>query len=203
MTLANGSGGGTQVSFYHQDDGGLTWDIVYAMYETTDYYSHAYLMKVEDIWYTVVEDALAEVKIENLTAAMFLKHGFEEPPSRELLTPIANPHIYLWKAGGEQTLLKDTVKAYPYPQVMTAIVDMSHISILGIVMMTAQYSGEVGIRCSLDNGESFSEEMPMADWLNTDPQELWGSLNEDKRLVLQFVLHDNATITSFKITYEN
>ena len=203
LALADGSGAGTQVSFYHQDDSGLTWDIVYAMYETTDYYTHAYLLKVEDHWYTIEEDAMMEVEVENLTAAMFLKYGAEEPPSKELLTPIANPHIYLWKAGGEQTLLKDTVKAYPYPQVMTSVIDMNHISILGIAMMTAQYSGGVGIRCSLDNGDSFSEEMPMADWLNTAPRELWESLNEDKRLVLQFVLHDNATITSFKITYEN
>lgn len=203
LTLADGSGGGTVVSFYHQDDIGCTWNIVYAMYETIDYYSFAYLLQADDIWYSVVEDALVEVPIETLTAAMFLKYGTEELPSKGLLTPIVNPHIYLWKAGGEQTLLKDTVKAYPYPHIITSEIDMSHISILGIHMMTAQYSGTVGVCISLDNGEMFSEEMAMDDWLNTEPQELWESLNEEKRLILQFVLHDNATITSFKITYEN
>lgn len=203
LTLTDGSGGGTMVSFYHLDEEGRTWNVVYAMYETADYFSFAYLMKAEDIWYTIVEDALVAVPIETLTAAMFLKYGCGSLPSKELLTPIANPHIYLWRAGGEQKLLKDTVKAYPYPQTITSVVDMSHISILGIVLMTAQYSGDVGLRFSLDNGESFSEEMPLADWLNTDPQELWESLNEDKKLILQFILHDNATITHFKITYQN
>lgn len=203
LTLADGSGGSTQVSFYHEDNEGRTWNIVYAMYETTDYYSHAYLMKVDDAWYTLAEDALVEVPIETLTAAMFLKYGSEGLPSKELLTPIINSHIYLWKAGGEQTLIKDTVKAYPYPQIITSVIDMSHISILGILLMTAQYSGEISIRYSLDGGETFTEEMPIADWLNTDVQELWNSLHEDKKLILQFILHDNATITNFKITYEN
>ena len=203
LTLADGNGGGTMVSFYHQDEEGRTWDVVYAMYETIDYFSFAYLMKAEDTWYTIMEDELAAVPIETLTAAMFLKYGCEVLPSKELLTPIANPHLYLWKAGGEQKLLKDSVKAYPYPHMITSVVDMSHISVLGIRMMTAQYSGDVGLCFSLDNGENFSEEMPLTDWLNTDLQELWDNLNEDKILILQFILHDNATITHFKITYQN
>ena len=45
LTLADGSGEGTQVSFYHQDEGGRTWNIVYAMYEETDTYSFAYLVR--------------------------------------------------------------------------------------------------------------------------------------------------------------
>lgn len=203
LTLTDGSGGGTMVSFYHLDEEGRTWNVVYAMYETIDHFSYAYLMKAEDIWYTIVNENLVIVPIERLTAAMFLKYGCEVLPSKELLTPILNPHIYSWKAGGEQKLLKDTVRAYPYPHIITSVVDMSHISILGIILMTAQYSGDVRIRFSLDNGENFSDELPIADWLNTDPQELWESLNEDKRLILQFVLHDNATITHFKITYQN
>lgn len=203
LTLADGNGGGKMVSFYHQDKDGRTWNIVYEMYETIDYYSYAYLIKSEDVWYTIADDVLVKAEIENLTAAMFMKYGCEELPSNELLTQIANPHIYLWKAGGEQTLLKDTVKAYPYPQIITSIIDMSHISILGIAMMTAQYSGDVTIRYSINNGKTFSDDIPIIDWLNTNTQELWESLNEDKKLMLQFILHDNASITSFKITYEN
>ena len=43
----------------------------------------------------------------------------------------------------------------------------------------------------------------MDEWLNTDVMELWESLPENKKLFLLFVLHDNATISRFKITYEN
>ena len=80
---------------------------------------------------------------------------------------------------------------------------MSHISILGIKLLTAQFSGEVGVCQSLDNGETFSEEVPLSDWLNTDPDELYNSLNETRILILHFVLHDNATLSRFKITYIN
>ncbi len=80
---------------------------------------------------------------------------------------------------------------------------MSHISILGIMMMTAQYSGDVRVKFSLDNEETYSDEITMDEWLNTDVVELWESLPENKKLFLLFVLHDNATISRFKITYEN
>lgn len=205
LSLADstGEGGGIQVSFYHQDDEGRTWDILYAMYESTSTDSFAYLLRQNSTFFTIVDDALQEVPIENLTAAMFLKYGCEELPPSELLTPLVNPQLYRWQAGDEEPLMKAVIKAYPYPSIITSVVDMSHISILGIKLMTAQYSGNVSICQSLDNGATFSEEVPLADWLNTDPEELYNSLNETKILILQFVLHDNATISRFKITYIN
>lgn len=200
---STGAGGGTQVSFYHQDEGGRTWDVVYAMYENTGDFSFGYLLQQNGAFYTVAENELQEVSIDTLTAAMFLKYGCEEIPAPELLTPLSNPHLFLWKTGGEETLLKAKLKAYPYPSIITSVVDMSHISILGIKLMTAQFSGDVGLCQSLDNGETFSEEIALSEWLNTDPDELYNSLNETKILILHFVLHDNATISRFKITYIN
>lgn len=203
LSIADGTGGGCQVSFYHQDEQGLTWNIVYAPYEETDTFSYAYLLRQADTYYTVDEASLVEVPIESLTAAMFLKYGFEELPPAELLTPISNLQMYLWKAGGTEELLKATVKAYPYSQTMTAVADMSHISILGIKMMTAECSGDVGVSISIDNGQSFSAEIPLTEWLNSDPEELFNSLDENKKLILHFILHDNAALSRFKITYIN
>lgn len=203
LNLADGSGVGTQVSFYHQDIEGKTWNIVYAMYEETDTYSFAYLIRHEDTFYSYDEDGLVEVPIENLTAAMFLEYGFEDIPPAEVLTPINNVQMYLWKAGGTEELLKASVKAYPYPQVLDAVADMSHISILGIKMMTAEYSGDVTVSISVDNGQTYTEDMALGEWLNTDVEELYNSLSEEKRLLLRFTLHDNAAISRFKITYIN
>ena len=56
---------------------------------------------------------------------------------------------------------------------------------------------------SFDNEETYSEEITMDDWLNSDVTELWERLPENKKLLMKFVLHDNATISRFKITYEN
>lgn len=203
LDLADGSGAGTQVSFYHGDDSGRTWNIIYAMYEETDTFSFVYLVRQGDTFYTYADVALTAVPIETLTAAMFLKYGFEEIPPAEVLTPIDNLQMYLWKAGGTEELLKANVKAYPYPQVLDAVADMSHISILGIKMLTAEYSGDVTVSISVDNGQIYSEDMPLGEWLNTDVEELYNSLSEEKRLLLRFTLHDNAAISRFKITYIN
>ena len=205
LTLADstGAGGGTIVSFYHADELGNSWNIIYDMYKGTGSDSYGYLLKVGDIFYSINDDVLVPLEIDSPTAAIFYKYGSQEMPSEELLTPLANPTIYLWKAGGETQLLKATFKAYPYPQIITSVIDMSHISILGIKLLTAQFSGEVGVCQSLDNGNTFSEEVPLSDWLNTDPDELYNSLNETRILILHFVLHDNATLSRFKITYIN
>jgi hypothetical protein len=165
--------------------------------------SFAYLLRHDDTFYTVTDGALEEVLIGNLTAAMFLEYGFTELPSADILTTIDNPQVYLWKADGEEVLLEAEVRAYPYPQILEALADMSHISILGIKMMTAEYSGDVGVCVSVDNGDVFSEEEPLGDWLNTDMEELYSSLSETKKLLLHFILHDNAAISRFKITYIN
>ncbi len=203
LTLADGTGAGCKVSFYHQDTEGKEWEILYDMYESKDDISYGYLLRQEDTYYTVTGDALVPCEIDNLTAAMFLKYGFAELPSSKLLTPLTNPQVYYWKASGEEELLKMTAKAYPYPQTLSAVADMSHISIIGIKMLTAEYSGNVGICISLDDEASYTEEVSLGDWLNTDVEELWNSLPEDKKLYIRFILHDNATLSRFKITYIN
>ncbi len=203
LTLADGTGVGCQVSFYHQDSDGKEWDICYAMYEETDTFSFAYLMKQADTYYTITDGALIPCEIENLTAAMFMKYGFEELPTSTILTPLVNPEIYLWKTGGSEELLKMTAKAYPYPQTLSAVANMSHISIIGIKLLTAEYSGNVGISVSIDDEASYTDEVSLGDWLNTDVEELWNSLPEDRKLYIRFILHDNATLSRFKITYIN
>lgn len=203
LALADGSGGGTQVSFYHQGTDGKSWDIKYAMYEESDQFSYAYLIKEDSTFYTFDGEQLVPCEIENLTAAMFLKYGFEELPPSEVLTPLTNPQVYLWKTGGSEELLKATLKAYPYPQNLDAVADMSHISIIGMKLITAEYSGDVGICISLDDGATYSDEVLLGDWLNTDVEELWNSLPESRKVCFHFILHDNATLTNFKITYKN
>jgi hypothetical protein len=83
------------------------------------------------------------------------------------------------------------------------VADMSHPSILGMSLMTAEFSGNVTVSVSLDDRTSWSEEVPLSDWLNTDLEELFASLPDSRRLYLRFILHDEATISRFKITYIN
>lgn len=205
LSLADptGEGGGKMVSFYHLDEEGKTWNIVYDNYKGIDYFSYGFLLKADGMYCTIVDDVLKELMEETPTAADFYEFGFLEVPSSEIMVAIDNPQILYWRAGGDTELIKTVAKAYPYPKYIKSEVNMSHISILGIMMMTAQYSGDVRVKFSLDNEETYSDEMSMDEWLNTDVDELWNSLPENKKLYLLFVLHDNATISRFKITYEN
>lgn len=205
LSLADptGAGGGKMVSFYHLDDEGKTWNIVYDNYKGIDYFSYGFLLKKEGMYCTVVDGVVKELMEEMPTAADFYEFGFLEVPASEIMVEIDNPQILYWRAGGDTELIKTVAKAYPYPKYIKSEVDMSHISILGIMMMTAQYSGDVRVKYSLDNEETYSDEISMDEWLNTDVVELWNSLPENKKLFLLFVLHDNATISRFKITYEN
>lgn len=203
LNLNVGSADGAMISFYHLDDTGKNWNIVYELYNQTGLTSQLYLLRLEDTFYTVTDGAITALELTELSAVAFLEHGFEELPSSEVLTPLTNPQLYLWESGGDSTPMKAVLKAYPYPQTLSCVADMSHITILGIKLLTAEYSGDVRVRYSLDDGNNYTEEMALADFLNTDIIVLWESLPESRRLYLQFILHDNAAISRFKITYEN
>jgi len=203
LALCDGSGGGKQVCFHPQDAKGRTWTVSCEPYAPDITESFGYLIRQGEIYYTLANGLLQEIAVPNLTAAIFLECGFAEQPPSELLVGLENPYIYRWQTGDDPVLIKAKLKAYPYPQVLSATADMSHVSILGIKLMTAEYSGNVGVSYSLDNGQSWSEEVPLGDWLNTDPEELWNSLGEGRLLLLQFILHDNAALSRFKITYIN
>ena len=163
LSLADptGAGGGTMVSFYHEDDEGKTWRLVYDNYKGIDYFSYGFLLKADEKYCTIVDGVLKEVTKETPTAADYYEFGFLDVPPSEILVGIDNPQISYWRAGGDTELIKTVAKAYPYPHYIKSEVDMSHISILGIMMMTAQYSGDVRVKFSLDNEETYSDEITM------------------------------------------
>lgn len=203
LTLHDGSGGGPMVSFYHLDTTGKTWDIQYAGYLQADSFAPLYLVKSGDSYYAMVDGALTEIPVTDLTAADFVEYGTLEAPSSELLLTLSNPTVFCWSAGAQDKTIQANLVAYPFPSAVECIADMSHPSILGIDMMTAEYSGNVTVSISVDDGATWSEEEPIADWILTDVTTLYESLPESKRLYLRFVLHDDATISRFKFTYIN
>ncbi len=141
--------------------------------------------------------------IDTLCAEDFATYGFSDIPTSEYLLTLENPEVLYWTDSDEGKILTALCTAYHYPSYITSRIDMSHESILGISLMTAQYSSDVMIQYSLDDGESFCDEISFYDFLNIDTDWLYESLPKDKLLVVRFVLHTNATLTSFIITYEN
>lgn len=161
----------------------------------------AYLFEKDGKYYSIVNGALEETGITDLTATMFLEYGFLELPQN--MTHYIDYRLLFWKSDGDVERVKAQVRAQPYPQALESVIDMSHISIRGIKLITAEFSGDVTVRCSIDNGATFSEEESLGEWLNIEPEELYNSLPENKMLFLHFILHGNAAISRFKITYIN
>lgn len=213
LTLAEGSGVGQIVSFYHKDDKGLTWEVTYANYEESDSYSTRLLLESEGTYYReeTIEDEdgnyveiLVPIAFETLSAAMFLKYGFERLPEGKLLIPLVDPAVLYWSSSMEKIEnTKAVLKAYPFPQTIHVAADMSNVSIKGIELLSAEYAGHIGVKVSVDNGATYSEEVTIGVWLNTDVNELWESLPENRQLLLDFILYEDARVTRFKITYIN
>ena len=203
LTLYDGNGGGPMVSFYHKDNNGYNWDVKYSAYETSASYAPLYLVRKDNTIYTVADGALVAIPETELTAAVFVEYGAITPPSSELLLSLGDHSVYSWSSGDTGKKLTADLVAYPHPSAIEAVADMSHPSILGMSLMTANFSGNVTVSVSLDNRASWTDEVPLSDWLNTNLEELFASLPESRRLYIRFILHDDATISRFKITYIN
>lgn len=171
--------------------------------ETEENSAERYLLKSGEQYYTIADGELHEVDIDTLCAEDFAAYGFTDIPASEYLLTLESPEVLYWTDSDAGKILTALCTAYHYPSYITSRIDMSHESILGISLMTAQYSSDVMIQYSLDDGVSFTDEISFYDFLNIDTDWLYESLPKDKLLVVRFVLHTDATLTSFIITYEN
>lgn len=57
LNLNVGSADGDMVSFYHLDDMGKNWNVVYELYKQTGLTSQLYILRLEDTFYTVADGA--------------------------------------------------------------------------------------------------------------------------------------------------
>ena len=204
LNICDGSGGGQKICFYHGDETGNNWTVDYGDYVQTDIYTEAYLIRSENVFYSVIDGELAEVDVTAPTSANFYRYGTREIPDGALLLNLVNPDVLLWtNSPSESIRLKADITAYPYPQILTGYADMSSHTILGIRLLTAEYSGTVGVRISYDGGNTYEEEQTIDTFLNMDVDTLWQNCQAEKSLYIQFVLYNGAKFTRFKITYQN
>lgn len=204
LSLATGDGAGKVVSFYHLDESGYEWRIEYSDYEGADNYEETYLIKSGDAYYKIIEDELVAVDIERLSAAMFYIHGFEGVPKGALLTSLEDPEVLRWTNHPSSSIkTKATVVAHPYPQILLARADLSSTTILGIRLLTADYSGTIGVKLSFDMGETYDDEITMDEFINLEPDELFERSHQMQSIYIQFILYSDAMLTSFKMTYQN
>ena len=204
LQICDGSGGGQKVCFRAQDNQGKTWEISYGDYSPMNEYSSKYLIRSGGHYYTVEEGELEQVEMSTPTAACFYRYGVDTVPDGSLLVPLINPDVLFWTNDPDESLqMRAELVAYPFPQTLTGYADMSSETILGITMLSAEYSGEIDIRLSYDEGATYGATMSMAEFLQMDVDTLWQNCQAHKSLYIQFTLHNDARLTRFKISYKN
>lgn len=109
-----------------------------------------YLIRNNDIIYTVQNDSLVEV-VGDLNAQLFIDNGVDEVPSGTLLMTLSNPEVLAWTGSDEVPALTVTVNGIPGPQiVMSKEIDLMHSSIKGINGVTVDCKGNVLFAVSFD-----------------------------------------------------
>lgn len=124
-----------------------------------------YLIRNNDIIYTVQNDSLVEV-VGDLNAQLFIDNGVDAIPDGTLLMTLSNPEVLCWTNAEKLPTLTATVKGIPNPQVVvTKEIDLMHSSIKGINGVTVDCKGDVLFAVSFDkkatwmmhNGTEFVE----------------------------------------------
>ena len=109
-----------------------------------------YLIRNNDIIYTVQNDSLVEV-VGDLNAQLFIDNGVDEIPSGTLLMTLSNPEVLCWTDAEKLPTLTATVKGIPEPQVIVSEeIDLMHSSIKGINGVTVDCKGNVLFAVSFD-----------------------------------------------------
>ena len=112
--------------------------------------TYKYLVRNNDIIYTVSDGALTEVT-GTLTAQLFQTYGVEEIPSGTLLITLSNPEVLCWIDGLTVPLLKATVQGTPQPQIVVSEeINLMDGSIKGIESVAIDCKGEPVFAVSFD-----------------------------------------------------
>jgi hypothetical protein len=116
-------------------------------------YLRRYLIRENDILYTIVDDILTVVNETEINANVFRTYGIDEIPTWDILSTLVNPEILMWYDSDENTP-KMSVQMTATPQnqiVISNSVNLVHESIKGIESATATCTGTLSIAISDDD----------------------------------------------------
>lgn len=109
-----------------------------------------YLIRNNDIVYTVQNDSLVEV-VGGLNAQLFIDNGVDEIPSGTLLMTLSNPEVLAWIDSDTVPILTATVQGIPQPQIIVSEeINLMDGSIKGIESVAIECKGEPVFAVSFD-----------------------------------------------------
>ena len=173
-----------------------------------------YLIRNNDIVYTVQNDSLVEV-VGGLNAQLFLDNGVDEIPSGTLLMTLSNPEVLCWTDSDKVPTLKATVQGVPTGAhaVISDHIQVDHPSIYGISSVVATASDGVTFLLSFDGGAwmkyndgtwSVSDIGMTAAELMAIPSTAWSSvINSAQYMQLKATLEGVETVTQVVFNYDN
>ena len=144
------------------------------------------------------EDVLVELEGTDLSALLFKKKGFAKMPEWDLIKHLEGPAVLSW-SDSRAFPLNAIITGTPPKQCMA---DLSDGTVLGIKALNAEYTGTVTVQYSYD-GENFTEELAMEEFLLMDLDALYAGLLDAKTITFRFWLAGDATLTSFVMNYRN
>lgn len=146
-------------------------------------------------------DVLVGLEETEVNALLFKKHGFAKMPEWDLIKGLTLPSVLSW-SDSRAFPLNAVITGTPPKQYIECTADLSDGTVLGIKALNAEYEGEITVQYSYD-GETFTGETPMADFLTMELDELYAGLLEAKTITFRFWLAGDATLTSFIMNYRN
>ena len=178
-----------------------------------------YLIRSNDIIYTLKEGVLEEVGSLEVTAELFATYGFTEIPDGSLFLHLTNPQILYWQDTEELPVMKATVNAIPYPQTIESNNTVFDSSIVSISSVDIVATDTILFQFSADGGESWKAyDLETSSWVivsengGMNSEEIkqltvteWSKLvAELRQLKIRFTLNDKTEkLTSIVINYAN
>ena len=147
------------------------------------------------------EDVLVELEETDLSALLFKKKGFAKMPEWDLIKHLEGPAVLSW-SDSRAFPLNAIITGTPPKQYIEGMADLSDGTVLGIKALNAEYTGTVTVQYSYD-GENFTEELVMEEFLLMDLDALYAGLLDAKTITFRFWLAGDATLTSFVMNYRN
>lgn len=216
VTYAKPTASNPYVTFYAQSDG--TYIAKNELPQGDYLYIKKYLIRDGEMYYNVVDGALNEITVTDLTAQVFTDSGMDDVPSGDLIKTLASPDVLVWCDDDTAEInATATVTATPFPQTVERTITVVHESITGIENATATVEGLPVFSCSFDGGTAY-EAHNGTDWVTVDSsggmsKEQLESISTDQwnakisgltefifRVILQSA---DDTVTQIKINFTN
>lgn len=178
-----------------------------------------YLIRSNDIIYTTKDGILQEIGSIEVNAELFATYGSAEIPEGSSFLHLTNPQILYWQDTEELPVMKATVNAIPYPQIVESNNTIFDSSIVSISSVDIVATDTILFQFSADDGESWKAyDLETSSWVvvsengGMNSEEIkqltvteWSKLvAELRQLKIRFTLNDKTeTLTSIIVNYAN